>query len=168
MLKVLIPVNGSANCLFAVKQVIREFMNNTAMEIHLLNVQSPLPKYVTRFVNTRTIHDYHRDEANKALQPAKQMLDGFGIPYATHTEIGERAKAIIDTANRLHCSEIVMGTARKNSLTRWVENSLTNKVLEATSVPVEVITGGDVSPWERFGIPASIGALLALLLAVAD
>ena len=37
-----------------------------------------------------------------------------------------------------------------------------------TSVPVEVIAGNAVSPWERYGIPAGLGTLLALLAAMAD
>ena len=74
-----------------------------------------------------------------------------------------------DAARRLHCDQIVMSTARKNSLTRLVENSVTNKVLELTDVPVEVIAGDAVSKLERYGIPAGIGTALALLfLAAAD
>lgn len=168
MLKVLIPVSGSRNCQFAVKHVIKEFMNNTAMEIHLLNVQPPLSRYIARFVSRKNLRDYHRDEAEKALGPIKQMLDGFSIPYSAYAEVGERAKIITDTARRLRCDHIVMSTARKNSLTRLVENSVTNKVLELTSVPVEVIAGNDVSKWERYGIPAGIGAALALAFAAAD
>jgi hypothetical protein len=61
-----------------------------------------------------------------------------------------------------------MSTARKNSLTRLVEDSVTNKVLKLTSVPVEVIVGENVSKWERYGIPAGIGAALLLLFAAAD
>jgi hypothetical protein len=62
-----------------------------------------------------------------------------------------------------------MGTARKNSLTRMVENSVTDKVLELTDVPVEVIVGDAVSPYERYGVPAAIGTAIALvLMAVAD
>ena len=72
------------------------------------------------------------------------------------------------SANSLRCDHIVMSTARKNSLTRLVENSVTNKVLELTSVPVEVIAGDAVSKWERYGIPAGVGAALALMLAAAD
>jgi hypothetical protein len=82
--------------------------------------------------------------------------------------VGERAKTITDTARRLHCDHIVMSTARKNSLTRLVENSVTNKVIELTSVPVEIIAGDSVSKLERYGIPAAIGAALALFLAAAD
>ena len=39
MLKVLIPVDASGHCQVALKHAVKEFMNNTAMEIHLLNVQ---------------------------------------------------------------------------------------------------------------------------------
>ena len=60
-----------------------------------------------------------------------------------------------------------MSTARKNSLTRLVEDSVTNKVLELTPVPVEVIAGDAVSSFERYGIPAAIAAALAFLI-VAD
>ena len=168
MLKVLIPVDGSPNCQFAVKHVIKQFMNNTAMELHLLNVQPPFSSYIARFVGKKTRRDYHRDEAEKALSPIKQLLDGFNIPYSVHAEVGEKAKTITDAARRLRCAHIVMSTARKNSLTRLVEDSVTNKVLKLTSVPVEVIVGESVSKWERYGIPAGIGAALLLLFAAAD
>ena len=168
MRKVLVPVDGSRNCRFAVMHVIKQFMENTAMEIHLLNVQPPFSRYIAQFASKRSRRDYHRDQAEKALSPIKQMLDGFSIPYSAHAAVGERAKTITDTARRLRCDHIVMSTARKNSLTRLVENSVINKVLELTSVPVEVIAGEEVSKWERYGIPAGIGAALALVFAVVD
>lgn len=167
MLKVLIPVDGSPNCRVAVKHIIKQFMNNTAMEIHLLNVQPPFNKDITRFVSRKNVHDYHRERAENALLPVRQLLDNFGIPYSAHIEIGDKAKCIADAARRLRCGQIVMGTARKNSLTRLVENSLTNRVIELTSLPVELIPGDGVSRWERYGIPAGLGTLLALLLAAA-
>ena len=168
MLRVLVPVDGSRNCQFAVRHVVREFMNNTAMEIHLLNVQSAFSRDVARFVSRKSLHEYHRDQAEKALGPVKQMLDNFSIPYSAHAEVGERAQIITDTAQRLRCDHIVMSSARKNSLTRLVENSVTNKVLELTSIPVEIIAGDSVSKWERYGIPAGVGVVLALLLSAAD
>ena len=167
MLKVLVPVDGSRNCEFAVRHAVKQFMNNTAMEIHLLNVQAPFSSYLTRFVSRKNVRDYHHDEAEKALRPSRQLLDSFGIPYAVHVEIGERAQCITATAHRLHCDHIVLSAARKNSLTRLVENSTTNRVLELTSVPVEIIAGDSVSRWERYGIPASLGTAIALLLAAA-
>jgi nucleotide-binding universal stress UspA family protein len=120
-------------------------------------------------VSRRNVRDYHHDEAQKALRPSRQLLDSFGIPYAVHIEIGDRAECITATAHRLRCDEIVLSSARKNSLTRLVESSTTNRVIELTSVPVEVIAGDAVSRWERYGIPAGLGTLIALLLAaIAD
>lgn len=168
MLKLLLPIDGSRNCRFGVRHVINQFMNNTAMEIHLLNVQAPFSRNISRFVSRKTLRDYHREQAEKALAPVKRMFDELSIPYAAHTVVGERAKSITDTARRLRCERIVMSTARKNSLTRLIENSVTNRVLESTTVPVEVIAGEEVSPWERYGIPAGLAALFALLLVAAD
>ncbi len=165
MLKVLIPVDGSRNCEFAVRHVVQRFMNNSAMEVHLLNVQPSFGGYISRFVSRKTLHDFHRDESEKALRPIRQLLDGFGVPHSVHTAVGDRAQAIVGAVRRLRCDEIVMSTARKNSLTRLVENSVTNKVLQLTPVPVEVIAGDAVSPWERYGIPVGLSSLLALLLA---
>ena len=168
MLKILIPVGGTHNDRFAVQNVIKRFMNNTAIEVHLVNVQMPFSAYVARFSSRKSRHDYHREQAEKALAPVTEMLDKFSIPYAVHMAVGDRAKVITDTARRLHCDEIVMATARKNSLTRMVENSVTDRVIELTPVPVEVIAGDSMSKWERYGIPAAIGAAVAMALAIVD
>ena len=42
-----------------------------------------------------------------------------------------------------------MGAARKNSLTRMLQDSTSSNVLEHTSVPVEIISGNAVSRLER-------------------
>ena len=103
MLKVLIPVDDSRNCRFAVRHVITQFMSNAAMEVHLLNVQPPFSRYIAQFTSNRSRKDYHRDQAEKALGPIKQMLDGFSIPYSAHAEVGDKAKLIAGTARRLRC-----------------------------------------------------------------
>lgn len=168
MIKVLVPVDGSANSLKAVQHVVNQFMGNHAMEVHLLHVRTPLTQHAARFISKRDRASYHRDEAEKALQPARNMLDKFGVPYAAYIELGDKAQTINRMAQRLHASQIVMGTARKNSFTRMVEDSVTNKVLELASVPVEVIAGDSISKLERFGVPAGVGATLALLYIAAD
>ena len=61
-----------------------------------------------------------------------------------------------------------MVTARKNSLTRLVESSVTDKLLQHTTVPVEIVAGNAMSGWERFGIPAALGAGLVAAMVIAD
>ena len=168
MTRILIPVGGTRNDSFAVQHVIKRFLNNTAMEVHLVNVQKPFSAYVAQFSSRRNRHDYHREQAEKALAPARAMLDKFSIPYAVHMEVGDKAALITETARRLRADEIVLATSRKNSLTRWVESSVTDRVLELTPVPVEVIAGDSMSNWERYGIPSAIAAAAAMALAIED
>ena len=61
-------------------------------------------------------------------------------------------------ASRLRCNPIVKSTARKRSLLRLVENSVTNQVIARATVPVVVIAGDTVPLLERIGIPAKLGA----------
>src|SRR3989304_3801097 len=113
MLRILLPVAGSRNCQFAAKHVIKEFMNNTAMEIHLLNVQPPFSSYIARFVSRKSLRDYHRDAAEKALGPVKQMLDGFSIPEGLKNGRGPGGTPHASGARRSRSDPIVMSTARK-------------------------------------------------------
>lgn len=169
MLKILVPVDGSRNAQHAVRHVIAEFRKNPGFEVHLLNVQTPFSKHIARFTAKADRDDHHRAEAEKVLAPLRKMLGDVRLPFAEHVRVGGRAETIAEEAKRLNCDHIVLATARKNSLTRMVEASVTNKVLELTSVPVEVVVGESVSKLERYGVPVGIGAGLgALVLLAAD
>jgi len=167
MPRVLVPVDGSRNSGFALRHVIDECARTPATEIHLLNVQPSFSRHVSQFVGRKTRDAFHHDEAEKALRPARQLLEKFGLPYSAHIKVGNKAESIVDEAQRLNCRRIVMSTARKNSLTRMLEDSTTNKVLEKTPIPVEVIAGESISNFERYGLPTGLGAALALLIAAA-
>ncbi|MEP7208285.1 MAG: universal stress protein [Casimicrobiaceae bacterium] len=168
MHKILVPVDGSANSLHAVRHVIKEHRHNPGLEVHLLNVQPPFSRHITQFLSPKDLQSFHRDRAEEALRPIHTMLDEARVAHATHLEVGRRAEIIADTAQRLGCDHIVMSTARKNSLTRMVEASVTNRVLEITTVPVKVISGDAISDVERYGIPAAIAAGLGLLALAID
>ena len=168
MLKILVPVDGSPNSLYAIRHVINLFMKNTAMEVSLLNVQSPMSRHIARFTSRTNRANFHRERGGEALLASRQMLEKFGIPFSAYIEVGDKAKVIAHEARRLHSDQIVMATARKNSLTRMLEDSTTNKVLELTSVPVEVISGSSVSWFESWGLPTALATAIALWFLSAD
>ena len=165
---VLVPFDGSANAQYGVRYVVSEFMKNPQLEIHVLNVQPPFSKGVSRFTSKQARMEFHHEQAEKALAPVRQALESAGIAYTAHTEVGDTADCIADAARRLRCDRIVMSTARKSSLVRLVENSVTNQVLERTTVPVQVISGSSASTLERVGIPAGVGAGLIVLVLAAN
>ena len=158
MSRVLVPSDGSANAQYGVRYVVNEFMKNPQLKIHVLNVQPPFSKDVSRFTSKQARMEFHHVQAEKALAPVRQALESAGIAYTVHTEVGDAADCIADAARRLRCDRIVMSTARKSSLVRLVENSVTNQVFERTTVPVQAIAGSSASTLERVGIPAGVGA----------
>ena len=169
MQTVLVPIGPARNVTFAIRRIVNECRRNPEIEIHLLNVQTPFSRHVAQWVGGRERADFHRERAEMSLAPARELLDRHNIPYTVHVRLGDRAAIIAEEARRLECDHIVMCTARKNSFTRMLEDSTTNRVLELTTVPVELVAGEEISKLERFGVPAGIGAVLALAVAaVAD
>lgn len=163
MATLLLPCDGTPNALLAVRHAVNAFRQGGVLTIHLLNVQPPFSAYVARHVDRNLRADFHRERADQALAGARQLLDDASVPYRVHSEVGDKARCIADAARRLHCNRIVIGTARKSALVRAVENSLTSRLLESSSVPVEVICGAPAGAMERVGIPVGVGAGMALL-----
>jgi YjbE family integral membrane protein len=164
MLKVLVPVDGAGNSLVAARHAITEYRRDNDLEIHLLNVQPRLSRHVSRWINRRNRDDFYAEQASAALSDAHALLDEAKVPHQTHWRAGDRATEICRSATELGVHHIVMGTARKNSLTRMLEDSVTNAVLEKTPVPVEVVAGAQVSQAERWGVRAGMGLSLGGLV----
>ncbi|MCX7176918.1 MAG: universal stress protein [Proteobacteria bacterium] len=83
MLKILVPVDNSRNSQHAVRHVITACAKSGETEVHLLNVQAPFSKNIAQFASRKSRDAFHRDEAEKALRPARRMLDAASI---AHTE----------------------------------------------------------------------------------
>ncbi|HVE49317.1 MAG TPA: universal stress protein [Casimicrobiaceae bacterium] len=167
MHRVLIPVVGSANDDVAIDRVVTKFTQDETLEVHLLSVQAPMSRHVARLLRSGDPAKVQRDESEKALQRSKRLLEEHRIPYCAHVCKGDRAQLIVDEARRLECDRILMSAARKKSLTRMVQDATTNKVLQLSSVPVEIVAGDEISGLERYGVPVVLVAALAILVAAA-
>ena len=163
---VLVPVSDLPNSHHAVHRVVEEHRANPSLRVHLVNVRRPLSSRVSRFVRRSLREDYHRERADLALAPARAILNRHKVPYQIHIHVGDVARVITQEARALGCDHILMSTARKGSITRILEDSTTERVLSLTTVPVELIVGDAVSPWERYGVPAALGAALLGLVAL--
>jgi nucleotide-binding universal stress UspA family protein len=168
MKRILVPVDGSPNSLAAVQHAVEQFQREPAVEIHLLNVQPPFPRDIARFTSTRARRDLQREMAEKALGGARRKLDERSIPYAVHCAAGDPARTIADTARRLRASRILLCARRKHALARLVEGSVSRRVLELSTVPVEVFPGEEMTTLERYGLPAMLAAAVAAALAIGD
>lgn len=132
MLRFLVAVDGSAHAGRAVDRLLKQLgFYKERPEIHLLNVQLPLPGDVTMFIPPRQIEKFHQKEGLKALASARAKLDGANVPYVFHIRVGDPASVIANYANEQSCDQIVMGTRGMGSVAGLVFGSVATKVVHS-------------------------------------
>jgi nucleotide-binding universal stress UspA family protein len=139
MLKVLVPVDGSENAMRALQQAVRLLRERGDVEIHVLNVQPPLSGDVTTFVGSATVKDYHREEGEKVLAPAKALLDRERIPYKPHVTVGPAGESIAGFAKKLGCDSIIMGTRGMGGFKGALLGSVSTDAIQHSEVPVTLV-----------------------------
>ena len=169
MNKVLIPVDDSNNALMALKHAVNMYGSDRQTHFHICNVQPTLYTHIRKFLSKQTINEWQAERAQTAAKSAAEFLEKAGANFSFTYVTGDKGEALRDEAQRLQCNRIVIGTSKKNTLSRLFENSTTAKLLEISDIPVEVVTGKTLSTLERWGIPAlGAGAATALMAAVID
>lgn len=139
----LVPILDSVNALPAVRYIVRESLNGERPEVRLLQLR-------------RRAADV---EAPRAL------LERFRIRCSVErAAAGDRFAAIVQAAQRPDVHAVVLGTARYRSVTRMSEDSVVSKLLDDCPAPLILVSGNEVSPLERYGIAAGLGATLGLIL----
>ena len=139
-MKILIPLDGSANADRAVDYVIG---NLAALKeqpsVLLLNVQWKVATgNVKLFISQDTINDYYREQGMGALQQARAKLDAAGLPYQYHISIGTPAEAIAQYAGEQGVDQIVMGRQGQGGLQSLL-GSVVSKMLHLVDCPVLLI-----------------------------
>ena len=169
MNRVFIPVDDSSNTLMAVKHSVHAYGKEPQTYFHICNVQPKIYRHIGKFISKQTIHEWQAERAKDAAKSAAEFLEKAGVSFSFTHVTGDKGEALHDEATRLGCSRIVIGSAKKNTLSRLFENSTTAKLLEISDIPVEIVTGKTLPALERWGIPAlGAGAATALMVAVID
>ncbi|GIK96930.1 MAG: universal stress protein [Alphaproteobacteria bacterium] len=139
-MRILVPVDGSDPSLAAVRFVVDTLVPaSDGLEIHLLNVQPPLPSAASTFIDSGVVRGFHQEEGEKALAPARKLLDGAGVAYSSHTAVGDPAETVVTYADQRQCDGIVMGTRGLGRVAGLVLGSVASKVLHLTKVPVTFV-----------------------------
>jgi YjbE family integral membrane protein len=140
--RVLLAVDGSEGAGHAVRRLLAlrdDLRQGAALEVHLINVQRPLSGDVSRFVPGQTLEDYHRELGEKALAPARALLDGAGLAHLDHQRVGDPGPTIAEVAREAGCDLIVMGTRGLGSHSAALLGSVAQSAVEHSSVPVLLV-----------------------------
>ena len=142
MLKMLLPVDGSESSMRAVEFALKKRdWYKDPVEIHLLNVQPPLPfgSRVSSILGHDKVEQYHRDEAMAALKPAMQKLDAAGAKYFHHICVGDPPQIIAEFAREKNCDQIVMGARGLGTTSNLLLGSVAMKVVHLSEAPVLLV-----------------------------
>jgi YjbE family integral membrane protein len=140
--RVLVPVDGSEGSLAAVRHVIgmgKRLAAGLGLQIDLINVQRGVSSDVASFVSRDDLQDYHRERAEKALAPARALLDEAGIRYGTHQFVGQPGRVIAEFAAEQKADQIVMGTRGLGTHTGALLGSVTQDTIVNATMPVLVV-----------------------------
>jgi YjbE family integral membrane protein len=98
-LRCLLAADDSDASIGAVERFLAQMpVAGRAIEIHLLNVQPPVSRGVSGFVDEDRVRNLHREEGEKALGPVRARLDRAGVPYVTHIGVGDPGDVIVQFA----------------------------------------------------------------------
>lgn len=137
-MKILVPIDGSETSLRAVHHIARTFSRDAA-EVHLINVQPPLPSAVSDFVGAAERAAFHEEQGQGSLADARRVLAEAGMAHHAHVAIGSVAETIVEHAATLGCDQIVIGSRGLSPLPNLLLGSTTTRVLHLAEVPVTVV-----------------------------
>jgi nucleotide-binding universal stress UspA family protein len=139
-MKILLPVDGSAVSLEAVRFAIRMAQAGLDASVVLANVQESATLYeLVVSHDPQVIEQVSAAAGAHTLEAAEVLLKAANIPYECEVASGDPAHTIIDILERFECDFIVMGASGMSTLRSALLGSVSNEVLHAASVPVMIV-----------------------------
>lgn len=148
-MKILLPVDGSAASLEAVRFVILMVGNGLSTSVVLANVQETATLYELVVAHDpQVIEEVSAAAGAHTLQAAQILLKDAGIAYECEVASGDPAHTLIDILENFECDLVVMGASGMSPLRSALLGSVSNEVLHAAGVPVMIVKPGSRSPDE--------------------
>ena len=139
MMKILIPVDGSAGAEKAVRFAIL-IAEGKEKEITLLNVQ---PSYnlpnIKIFFNQEQIHAFQQEGSQEVFARSLEITDSMSTQVRTLLRIGDPGKEICAEAKASGIDLIVMGYRGLGGIKRTIMGSVATHVLHETTCPVLIV-----------------------------
>ncbi|MBU6483551.1 MAG: universal stress protein [Betaproteobacteria bacterium] len=142
MIKVLLPVDGSASATRATRTLLATLdWYRDRPEIDLIAVHLPVPQlpHMGVVVSKDMLARYYDEECDKMLAPARQLLDAAGVSYRVHKLTGPIAETIVAEAKASDSDMIYMGTRGMTAIANMALGSVATRVLHLAQTPVVLV-----------------------------
>ena len=139
-MKVALAVDGSSCSLRATRFLIELLGRPEGTEVHVLNVQHPVP-YVDLLPveKQQLVEHWNRQSGNDETAAAREMLAAANVSCHLHVVVGDPATAIVKLARELGCDLIVMGTRGMSAVAGLALGSVVAKVIHLADTPVTLV-----------------------------
>lgn len=139
-MKILLPVDGSAVSLEAVRFVIRMARSGLDTRVVLANVQEAATLYELLVAHDPQVLEQVSAAAGAhTLEAAQQLLSDANISFESEVASGDPAHTVVDIVERHACDLVVMGASGTSTLRSALLGSVSNEVLHAAAVPVMIV-----------------------------
>ncbi|MBO7174107.1 MAG: universal stress protein [Burkholderiaceae bacterium] len=144
-MKIIVPVDGSVYSNNAVSFIThRTSLIGKNPTIVLVNVQPHLPARALGLASPETLQIFYKEEFDKTLGSAREILQKAGMKYEEVTLVGNPADMIAQEAEKRNADLIVMGSHGHTAMEGLLFGSVTNGVLAQTKTPVLMLRGQEV------------------------
>jgi nucleotide-binding universal stress UspA family protein len=139
-MKVLLPIDGSADALHAVKVALQWVRQGLRAEFVLVNVQDPATIY-----EMVVAHDVERiallraEAGAELLEPAEALLQAAGQPYESEVAGGSPAALLPELAENYRCEAVLMGARGVGTPGASGIGSVAESMLQYASMPVTIV-----------------------------
>ena len=137
--KILTAVDGSDISELAVEKAVTLAKQNNA-ELHLIYVIetgfiTPGPGDTVRDL----VHKRFEEEGATILEKSTEKAKAAGVAVVSHLEVGHAGNTIINSADKLGCDLIIVGSLGKSKLDRLLLGSVSSHVVNYAKTNILVI-----------------------------
>lgn len=144
-MKILVAVDGSEASLDAARHALQLARDGLRADIVLATVQEPTYLYeMVLAPDADVLERMSGTVGARALAGAEALFKAAGVPYTREIGSGEVAATVVEMAERLGCSVIVMGARGLGAVRGVLLGSVSQGVLQRARVPVTIVKDEDL------------------------
>jgi len=139
-MKILIPVDGSALSLEAVRHALGLIGQGLRADLVLANVQAPASLYeIVVAHDPNVLQNVSAGAGAHLLEQAQALCRTAGVAFECEVVSGDPVSALCDLAEEYGCSAIVIGAHGKGALASALLGSVSHALANVAPVPVTIV-----------------------------
>ncbi|MDR5656242.1 universal stress protein [Halodesulfurarchaeum sp. HSR-GB] len=137
-MRVLVPIDGSAQSNAALEYAIDTFAPDDLVLLHVIDpVEAGYSAAATMPGYSEEWYENRKEEAETLFEEATASFEG--IDTTTVTEVGRPSRAIVSYVEEHDVDHVVMGSHGRSGMTRILLGSVAESVVRRSPIPVTIV-----------------------------